>query len=85
MTPDEEARHVELAEAELRQEYATLPPNAVHAAVQAAWNQFTEASIRDFVPLFVKREARAALAGLGERGPRVGGTHAVSRGALVGP
>ena len=46
----------------LTSKYTDVPPDRVSAAVQQAHAQFDQSRIRDFVPLFVERRARAALA-----------------------
>jgi hypothetical protein len=45
--------------------YADVPADKVAAAVQNALAPFDRSHIREFVPLFVERRARAELAQLG--------------------
>jgi hypothetical protein len=59
--PNDEARHVEIAESELREEFPEAPPDTVHAAVESEVARLQRAPVRDFVPLFVKRNASRAL------------------------
>ena len=45
--------------------YAQFPADEVSTIVQSARQKFAESPIRDFVPLFVERNARARLDKLG--------------------
>jgi hypothetical protein len=46
----------------LRLSYTSVDPSVVDAAVTVAQRRLLGARIRTFVPIFVEREARAALA-----------------------
>jgi hypothetical protein len=46
----------------LSSKYAHLPPDEISAAIESAYARFDQSRIRDFVPLFVERRARAELA-----------------------
>ncbi len=61
MTPDEEARHLAVAESELRREFPNVPAYAVHEAIEIEQKGFERAPIRDYVPLFVIRRVRHRL------------------------
>lgn len=49
--------------------YCDIPADKVAAAVQNALARFDRSHIREFVPLFVERRARAELSQLGPRSP----------------
>lgn len=53
---------VEDVERRLTASYADVPPERINSIVQDAHAQFDHSPIRDFVPLFVERRARAELA-----------------------
>jgi hypothetical protein len=55
--------HVQLSHvrADLRREFAALPPAVVDAQVSAAEQALTGARIRSFVPVLVQRGARERL------------------------
>lgn len=53
---------VEEVERRLADRYADIPPERITSAVQSAHARFEHSPIRDFVPLFVERRARAELA-----------------------
>lgn len=55
---------IEQVEQHLGSEFPHLSADNVHAAVQRAYARFDAKPIRDFVPLFVERQARAELAQL---------------------
>jgi hypothetical protein len=59
---DEQAT-VEQILARVRARFPDVPGEEVDRVVRARYADFHEARIRDFVPIFVEREARAALAG----------------------
>ncbi len=61
MTPQEERRHLEVAESELTREFPTVPPQAIHEAIEDEARTFNGAPIRDFVPLLVRRDVRDQL------------------------
>jgi hypothetical protein len=61
MTPDEETRHLEAAEVELRNQFPNIPAQRVHEAIEAEHKSFERAPIRDYVPLLVARDVRAQL------------------------
>ena len=61
MTPEEENRHLAIAEAELTREFPRVPPQAIHRAIEEEVREFAEAPIRDFVPLLVRRDVRDHL------------------------
>ncbi|MGW0949153.1 three-helix bundle dimerization domain-containing protein [Streptomyces sp. NPDC002623] len=50
----------------LKARYKGMEPAAVGAAVRAAEERLRGARIRDFVPIFVERQARATLDASGE-------------------
>lgn len=52
----------------LRQGFPDAPEDTLHEVVGSARRQFTEAPIRDFVPLFVERQAKEKLANLASAG-----------------
>ncbi|NTY61880.1 three-helix bundle dimerization domain-containing protein [Mycolicibacterium sphagni] len=54
---------VMIAEVERRlaSRYAQFPPDEISTIVQSAREKFAQSPIRDFVPLFVERNARARL------------------------
>lgn len=45
----------------LQQRFPTLPPDRVEKPVQVHYHQFDNSRIRDFVPIFVERNAREDL------------------------
>lgn len=45
----------------LTNSYADISPERINSVVQGAYAQFEHSPIRDFVPLFVERRARAEL------------------------
>lgn len=57
---DSEAVITEIVE-RLEERFPRTSPDAVRAAVDAAREQFSRARVKDFVPLFIEREARARL------------------------
>ena len=59
---------VEEVERRLAGKYADVPAERISAIVQGAYAQFGQSRIRDFVPLFVERRARAELAKAKEQG-----------------
>lgn len=61
MTPAEEARHLALAEGDLRREFPNVPAYAVHEAVEIEHKAFERAHVRDFVPLLVAKVVRYRL------------------------
>ena len=61
MTLDEEARHLAVAEVELRREFPQVSADAVHEAIEIQRKAFERAPIRDFVPLLVARDVRTEL------------------------
>jgi len=61
MSPEEEARHLAIAEIELRREFPNVPAYAVHEALEIERKAFDRATVRDFVPLLVIRDVRARL------------------------
>lgn len=60
-----ENKAIEQASERLKARYASTEPAAVDAAVKAE-ERFRGARIRDFVPIFVERQARATLDASGE-------------------
>jgi len=44
--------------------YPTIPPDTIAAVVQATYARFDGRPVRDYVPLFVERNARTELAQL---------------------
>jgi hypothetical protein len=61
VTRDEEARHLAVAEVELRNEFPHVPAYAVHEAIETEHKAFDRAKIRDYVPLLVTRDVRYRL------------------------
>jgi hypothetical protein len=61
MSPEEEARHLAVAEVELRREFPHVPAHAVREAIDIEHKAFDRAAVRDFVPLLVMRDARVRL------------------------
>lgn len=57
---DSEAVITEIVE-RLEGRFPRTSPDAVRAAVDTAREQFSRARVKDFVPLFIEREARARL------------------------
>lgn len=53
---------VEQVERRLADRHTDIPAERITAIVQGAYAQFEHSRIRDFVPLFVERRARAELA-----------------------
>jgi hypothetical protein len=53
---------VEEVERRLAGKYADVPAERISTVVRRAYAQFEHSRIRDFVPLFVERRARAELA-----------------------
>ena len=53
---------VEEVERGLANNYADVPAERISAIVRGAYAYFERSRIRDFVPLFVERRARAELA-----------------------
>ena len=53
---------VEEVERRLANNYADVPAERISAIVRGAYAHFEQSPIRDFVPLFVVRRARAELA-----------------------
>ncbi len=53
---------VEEVERRLTDSYADIPADRINSIVQSAYAHFEHSRIRDFVPLFVERRARAELA-----------------------
>jgi hypothetical protein len=49
--------------------YSDIPQDRITSVIQAAHHQFEQSRIRDFVPLFVERRARAELAAVHELVP----------------
>lgn len=71
--PDEADRVIELSEQQiidqlarrLADAHASVAPDRVAAVVHEEYARFTGRPIRDFVPLFVERNAKAELSRLG--------------------
>jgi hypothetical protein len=53
---------VEEVERRLADSHTDIPAERINSIVQGAYAQFEHSRIRDFVPLFVERRARAELA-----------------------
>jgi len=62
-----ENRAIEQISERLRSRYAEAAPARVDAAVKAAHDNLRDSRIRDFVPIFVERRARATLDASGEQ------------------
>ncbi|MCW2901500.1 MAG: hypothetical protein JWO67_3765 [Streptosporangiaceae bacterium] len=62
-----ENKVIEQVSERLRSRYTTAEPAKVEAAVKAAHNNLRDSRIRDFVPIFVERHARATLDASGEQ------------------
>ncbi|MFJ4037165.1 three-helix bundle dimerization domain-containing protein [Microbacterium sp. NPDC090007] len=57
---DEESAISEIVE-RLEERFPQSSPETVRAAVEDARQHFSRAKVKDFVPLFIEREARARL------------------------
>jgi hypothetical protein len=57
----DELRHLDHAEIALVREFPSVPVDVVHALVVRIHRVFSEASVRDYVPLLVQREVRSRL------------------------
>lgn len=53
---------VEEVERRLTDSHTDIPPERINFIVESAYAHFEHSRIRDFVPLFVERRARAELA-----------------------
>jgi len=62
MTPEEEARAIDVVTHRLATNYPQLDLLAIAAEVETAHGQFAGSRIRDFIPLFVERAVRDRLA-----------------------
>lgn len=58
---DEDAR-IAAVTRRLKTEVADVPAEVIEAHVRASFDQWGDARIRDFVPIFAERAARSALA-----------------------
>lgn len=58
--PDEDVVFTEIAD-RLRERYPQASPDDIEQALDRARHHFDGAKVRDFVPVLVEREARAAL------------------------
>ena len=63
MTAEEETRKIIAVESELAMAHPDVPPDRIKDAVKRSWMGYAHATIRDFVPLLVHREATARLRG----------------------
>ncbi len=57
----DELRHLEHAEIELGREFPSVSTDVVHALVIRIHRIFSEAPVRDYIPLLVQREVRSRL------------------------
>lgn len=67
MTPEEEARAVDEVARRLAIRFPQISSDTVSRTVKDAHAEFANSRIRDFVPLFVERNARDHLRGAGSR------------------
>jgi hypothetical protein len=67
MTPAEEARAVDEVARRLATRFPQISSDTVSRAVKHAHAEFANSRIRDFVPLFVERNARDHLRAAGSR------------------
>jgi hypothetical protein len=67
VTPREE-QAIELLTQRLQQRFSTLPPDRIEDTVQVHYRRFDNSRIRDFVPIFVERNAREDLSHLSVAG-----------------
>lgn len=68
--PDNEREAIDRLVGRLRQRFPDLPPERIVDAVTGAHREFSEAKVRDFVPVLVEQQAMTALR------PRGGVAHA---------
>lgn len=61
MTIEADGPAMRSIERELRLEFPSVPTDQVTILVQCLWSHFDGASVRDFVPLLVRRQAREEL------------------------
>lgn len=66
---DEEDRMFGQVVDHLRQSFPEVPDDTLVEIIGSVRRQFNEAPIRDFVPLFVERQAKEKLANLASAGP----------------
>ena len=57
-----EQQAVILIKQRLHQQFPNVPPDRIHTTVQEHYHRFDCSRIRDFIPIFVERGARAQLA-----------------------
>lgn len=57
----DEDRAIEDVIGRLKERYPATAPMDIVSAVMAARDRFTDARVRDFVPVLIEREARAQL------------------------
>jgi hypothetical protein len=61
LSPDEEAKRLDALVRELVRAFPQTPPDRVRRVVLDSWQEFLGASVRDFVPLLVRRRAASRL------------------------
>lgn len=63
VTPREQVAIVQVAQ-RLHERFPTVPEDQIEATVRVQYHRFDDSRIRDFVPIFVERNARADLIAL---------------------
>ncbi len=61
LSPDDEATRLDALVRELIHAFPQTPPDRVRRVVLDSWQEFLGASVRDFVPLLVRRRAASRL------------------------
>jgi len=64
MSPSEDTRRLRQVQAELAVRFPDVPQDKVRAVVEYEWMQYLHATVREYVPLLVAREARSQLRAL---------------------
>jgi hypothetical protein len=64
LTTPREEQAIELLTQRLHERFPAVPEAKVAATVHEHYHHFDDSRIRDYVPIFVERQARAALAEL---------------------
>jgi hypothetical protein len=59
--PTEEAKRLLQLEHELEASFPQVPVDKVHTVVESEWMRYLHASVRDFVPVLVRRAASGQL------------------------
>ena len=56
-----QSAHLKAAEAALASEFPAVPPDTIHALILRELQRYSDAKIRDYIPLLVTRAIRHAL------------------------